>query len=294
MVRVIPISGEDTSQEKRPDDQQPAQTLPPPGPPVPDQPPSCTQGKCDHNKLSSLDYARFVVEIITLLVLYYYTRITGQALDAAREANRLTGVANSLTVENVRLDQRPWVALGPINVPNKPVANSVLNIKAPVNNSGKSPALHTVIDAVLRPLILAAEDKRVPFVDMSVLSRCAQPKLQWSEDPGGGSILPGANNLTVGVWTPVLKENLVEKITEEGRTPYIKLEDGGWEDIWHTTAPPKDGGWIVRVFFVGCIDYFDEFHESHRTSFCLYYAMENRILFPNGGFTECEKGNEAD
>lgn len=112
--------------------QNPSQGLPPPVPPVPNQPPANDhQQQAGNKNCNRLDIARFIVEFITLAVLLWYTIITN---DLWREAND----ANRLNTENSRLDQRPWVFV--VEVPVRMETNQLTGFPMNIVNNGRTPA----------------------------------------------------------------------------------------------------------------------------------------------------------
>jgi hypothetical protein len=221
-----------------------------------------------------------------------------RATEAAIQSTKAARDTLTETKKSFRLDQRPWVGLDQIDIPDKPTAGSAFRIKVSLRNSGKSPALRSDGEGTLYPVVIMEGDERVPLVDMTFSPKCANPKLQWDQNPSGGLILPEAKGISLSLSTPILEEKVVEKIMNERRISYLErkeLDNERSGALIFMSAPPEYRGdldrmWAVRIFFAGCIDYFDQFHEPHRTYFCLYYSPS----LPNAGFSPCKKGNEAD
>lgn len=263
------------------------QSLPPPVPPVPNQPPSNDHqpqgGNENHN---SLNIARFIVEILTLLVLLWYTIITNGLWRVADQANRLN-------IENARLDQRAWVGLGPINILNKMTTSEPFRINARVGNSGNSPALNFLAFSKLAPLRTADGDERVPFLEQPDFAPCVGPNPQWRDGLRGTVMMPGAQVDSLDGFSDIPAGKFVGIVTAHTDQKGVPLPP---EDL--TVVPLAPGTpaytkiWQFRLYFVGCLNYFDIFHEAHRTSFCFRYVPSNTS--PIGTFGACANGNSAD
>jgi hypothetical protein len=123
------------------DNQNPSQSLPPPVPSEPNQPPANGyEARVSREKESCLEVTRFVVEIITLLVLSWYACTTQAQLNEARRANNTAYNALESVRENARLDQRAWV--GPVGFSkSKIIPGAEVKMGVVIRNYGKTPAL---------------------------------------------------------------------------------------------------------------------------------------------------------
>lgn len=209
-----------------------------------------------------------------------------------KEANARAREANQTAKDALTESERPWVGPGPIDILTKPTAGQPLTVRVTVVNSGKSPALHVLAQDVLKPIILPAGDLRVPFIGDPMIPECSEPKPQWKNDLGGTIVLPGSTNQSSDIKSPSLNQEIVDVITN--KIPTVFTTDEGLKDIPRMTSSPTVRGWVMGLYLVGCFDYFDEFHNAYRTSFCLFYEPSSVPAFPNGVFGSCPKGNSAD
>lgn len=168
------------------------------------------------------DRWRLGVEILALLVgilgfigLLLTLREARRATEAAIQSTKAARDTLTETKKSFRLDQRPWVGLDQIDIPDKPTAGSAFRIKVSLRNSGKSPALRSDGEGTLYPVVIMEGDERVPLVDMTFSPKCANPKLQWDQNPSGGLILPEAKGISLSLSTPILEEKVVEKIMNQ-------------------------------------------------------------------------------
>lgn len=180
---------------------------------------------------------------------------------------------------------RPWIALASITTdPIKPSLGKPVVVHVQIVNSGKSPAVHAVVYGVFKPWIGEFNDMSIPLTDDDDIRLCARPKPIWNKWRREGSqTLPGASNLSVDRESPPLDQKILDVLADKSANDFKIVMN-------------KDGTGLFErrqmgLFLVGCIDYFDQFHRSHRTSFCYRYRYlpdSSRPDFPN--FTECEFG----
>jgi hypothetical protein len=79
---------------------------------VPDQPPpNDHQQHADKENRNGLNIARFIVEILTLLVLLWYTIVTQGLWNEADRANTIAEDANKQTRDMARIADCPWVGI---------------------------------------------------------------------------------------------------------------------------------------------------------------------------------------
>jgi hypothetical protein len=133
-----PLEVSEGSQAEGDINQNPSQGLPPPSPAMPDQPPAnAHQQQTAHESRDGLSRARFIVEILTLGVLVWYTIITNGLWGEADQANRLN-------IKNSHLDQRAWVGVQEIHLPKVPTPREQLKFTIGIHNSGKTPGIRAV------------------------------------------------------------------------------------------------------------------------------------------------------
>jgi hypothetical protein len=102
------------------------------------------------------------------------------------------------SIENSRLDQRPWVTFGDFKLNKEPVAGEEISIAWELRNSGKTPALESSIYTVVR---IAAEAivKAVEKMGLSL-----NPTFVTKEVSRSVSIIaPGNSNTVTGITNPV-------------------------------------------------------------------------------------------
>jgi hypothetical protein len=218
------------------------------------------------------------LEFLTLVAVGIYAAITFWLAVTARQ--------------QLTYSERPWVGAGPIDIAAKPTAGQPLNVRITIFNSGKSPALHMLASEVLNPIILPAGDLRVPFLDDFHIADCVKRKTKWSDDLGGSIILPGATNQGLSLSSSILNQTIVDIITQ--KVPTISVQSEGLKSLPYLAAPEITHNWEVGLYLVGCFNYFDEFHEPHRSAFCYFYIPATSPAFPNGSFGSCPRGNNAD
>lgn len=222
------------------------------------------------------------VDAITVVALIITAAATGIAANMAKEAV-------DVALANSHLDKRAWVGLGPIDMLNQPAVGGVLKVRVRLENSGESPALYVRHVSHLAPLRMKQGDPRIPFVGSAELVACRGPKPQWNDELGGSLLLPQVQNASFDKDSSALPAVLVRATTDGGRIP---LSEQDMQDIPAIEEDPTVKDWVGSLFWVGCINYFDTFHEAHRTSFCLFYNRSDES--PNGKFSSCQKGNDGD
>jgi hypothetical protein len=128
----------------------------------------------------------------------------------------------------------------------------------------------------------------VPF--KSDLAQCQSAKPKWSDDLGGTIVLPNAANLSLDSESGILLDEEVDEILQPASTPSPSSQASAAPT---PLVPQMKAEGTLYIVFVGCIDYFDQFHVAHRTSFCLLYNPKG-FTSPNGNFVACQPGNGAD
>jgi hypothetical protein len=224
-----------------------------------------------------------VLGVVGFVILFFTLRATQQATDAARSSA-------DTAAATLKMDQRAWVGLRALDVLNKPTAGEALKIHAEVENSGKSPALHVIPAGLLAPVRTVPGETRVPFQDRNELAECRGPKPRWSDVVGGALLFPHTEKAGIDKTSPPLHAALVQAMTNGGQPAPVSEQD--LHDIPALEESPGTQNWMVNLYFVGCLNYFDVFHEAHRTSFCLFYTQTG--ISPNGQFAACPEGNDGD
>jgi hypothetical protein len=206
-------------------------------------------------------------------------------------ADRSVRVASDALIASTR----PWVGVKGIEPLGKMVPGKPFYVRVKFKNVGNSPGLDVGGNAYFSPVIKAREVKRVPLRDLSVLGLCMLPKPQWSERITGGFILPGEEYMWIDQPTADPMNEITIKLVKgrEEDEPVISPEE--WQQFrWTIGVGPKDlvKKKTVGLYLVGCINYFDEFKNSHRTNFCFRY--ERAIGKKDSSFSVCRDGNDAD
>jgi len=192
--------------------------------------------------------------------------------------------------EQMVYSERPWLGPGPIDITAKLTANKAMNVVITIMNSGKSPALHVFPKGILRPIVLPAGDSRVPFIKDPDIIDCSKSKLRWPDNLGGAMVLPGSPSQNFELNSPPLNQESIDILTDKTKT--ANVSDEALKDIPRAdTSTIGTTNWMLGLYLVGCFDYFDEFHQSHRTSFCYFYKLTSDLRFPNGNFGGCPSGN---
>lgn len=239
------------------------------------------------------DWIPIILNLIGILVVGTYTvyarrqwiashdilpKIQGQ-IDAAKHANDIAQQANSNTINLFASSERAWVGLGPIDVSQALAHDKPLKLRAQVLNSGKTPAIQVQPHYALSPWtqFFPGWMPNEPLRDVAPqLAPCYAPKPSWDSSLGGTIVLPGATNLSIDLQTSAAITNETVDAIQNFDTPDPKALE----------AIP------TYLLFAGCINYFDEFHNSHRTNFCEMWNPKGSG--PNGTFVSCLDGNSAD
>ncbi len=110
-------------------------------------------------------------------------------------------------------------------------------------------------------------------------SHCERPLQSW-KDAVGDTLLPGEGPDTLIMETHQLNDREVN---------FLNSGQPGTPDNPSPSSPTT-----MRLYFVGCIDYFDEFKGPHRTRFCYFFDPITSIAESRGSFRACFRGNSAD
>jgi hypothetical protein len=107
---------------------------------------------------------------------------------------------------------------------------------------------------------------------------CLGAKPIWTATHQGNLLLPKGDNTSI-VESHDISDKLSQAINIPLSLPIPKP--------WQTPDNIRQ-----NLFLVGCIDYFDEFGLSHRTTVCQFYAAPT-IASLSDPFAVCINGNEA-
>jgi hypothetical protein len=227
---------------------------------------------------------------------------SSRSADAAQESVATAKAALEIADRSVRVaidaliaSTRPWVGVKGIEPLGKMIPGKPFYVRVKFKNVGNSPGLDVGGNSYFSPVIKAREVKRVPLRDLSVLGLCMLPKPQWSERITGGFILPGEEYMWIDQPTAYPMNETTIKLVKgrEEDEPVISPEE--WQQFrWTIGVGPKDlvKKKTVGLYLVGCINYFDEFKNPHRTNFCFRY--ERAIGKKDSSFSMCRDGNDAD
>jgi hypothetical protein len=163
-----------------------------------------------------------------------------------------------------------------------------MKITVHLHNGGKSPALHVLPHLIFTPWISAKENFEVPTLKNTILQECDKPKPSWRDDLPGTVILPGVPASLDMVSYPIGTKTVKVVIGELD----FDITDETWKDFPRTTLPLVKP--TLRLYLVGCIDYFDQFETSHRTRICKYWLHGLGSRTFREGLVDCPKGNFAD
>jgi hypothetical protein len=208
------------------------------------------------------------IEVATLIVVTFYAAVTLY----------LAGVAH----DQLLYSERPWVALGQIAIIQQLSEGRPMVMNAPEQNGGKSPALYANAWALLLPQF-EASTRLQPFIP-AFPDRCSKPKPKWSTNLEGGIILPGIVE-SLRVTSQILPTWIINAVTKQGAVVPVPLPT----PLPQFFVMPKGADpHYLRMSLTGCIEYFDEFHKAHRTTFCEIYMPGSEATGP------CAVGNYAD
>ncbi len=243
---------------------------------------------------------------------YYWQeqrRLAEKLNDLTRTLNWITGVASGVGVvglifiactlietrrqtdtaeRSLALSQRPWVGFGKITPRDKLTPEVPLEILVEIKNAGDSPGLRVSLHYIFSPWRRTKEDKRLPFRNDLRMAPCVGPEPRQTESAGGALILPTSNgSYTASYISGALSETVI-KILESEKGQDINAPVKDLDVIPRADDQPR-GQETVGLYFVGCLNYFDELRVAHRTTFCYSYQPAP----PNGIFVACEEGNDA-
>jgi hypothetical protein len=211
------------------------------------------------------------------------------AREALNKTELRTKEATQFSRDTISREQRPWVSTGPIRIYNKPTEDQPIRIRIQFLNGGRSPAVYLLHYTVFKPWILPSGDLNVPLISDSAITQCSKPKPKWGPDLGGAIMQPGDTNTYIERQSPVLNKDIVNVIMKK-EPGYEKST--GLRGIPQSPASAKAEKLTLGLYLVGCIDYFDQFRNAHRTAFCYHYDPFGTP--PNGDFANCARGNFAD
>lgn len=212
------------------------------------------------------------------------------AKNAVGRADARAKEANQIARDTLASSERAWVGTGPIDILAKPAEGQPLTIRVGILNGGKSPAVHVQVTALLNGWVYPKDDQRVPFI--KELPQCRRDKPKWDDTTGGSSVLPGVTNMNLDLKSPALNKTQLDLLLNPTHTIFGGEWSIAMKDVPRASASPDTQSWSFGVFFVGCVNYFDEFHNARRSSFCQFYGLSDYA--PNGAFYACPKGNAAD
>lgn len=206
---------------------------------------------------------------------------------------------NEVMRETFRMDKRAWVGV----IGTKPLGEMIpgepFRVRIRFKNVGNSPGLYVETQAYFSPVIGVREVmKKVPFMDYSMLPLCIRPKPQWDERVNGIFVMPGKEHVWIDQPTTYPMNETTIKLVKgkEYDDPVVSPEEFEQFPIRMRIEPNDLGDSSKRkkvgLYLVGCINYFDEFKVSHRTTFCLRY--EHALEEKDRVFSMCEYGNDAD
>jgi hypothetical protein len=219
------------------------------------------------------------------------------ARQAVKDANQRAKDANQIARDDLTSTERPWVSVAKVAIAKYFAHEQPMQVTVLFQNSGKSPALHETAQGILKPYIIYEGGQELTKRD---LPECWEPKPEWNDNGPGAFIVPG-NVLTTlrPISSPVLSDPAIKSFDS---VPGQPLKDFGAVPEYSEElikAPPQElklvdvpGKSGFALYFVGCIDYFDEFHGAHRTRFCNWYVGTGSPS--QGQFGTCSFGNSAD
>jgi hypothetical protein len=195
----------------------------------------------------------------------------------------------SVMITTNQISERPWVSVGLIHILNKPVENQPLKILLEILNVGKSPGINLTRHLVFKFWISDKNDRSIPLAQEETISICNKPKPKWRDDSRGSIIMPGTDFVKVEMESPVLHKDIIDVMFRGKKDVPGEILN----TIPHGVIPKDSRNWNLSLNLVGCINYFDQFRNSHRTSFCYFYSLPRDFLLI-GSFITCSTGNFAD
>ncbi len=213
------------------------------------------------------------VEIATFFVVLGYTVVAYHQWGVMIKTNQIS--------------ERPWVDVAPVLILNKPVENQPLKIVLEILNVVKSPGINMTNHLVFKFWISDKNDRSIPLAQEETISICNKPKPKWRDDSRGSIIMPGSDFVKVEMESPVLHKDFIDVMFKRKK----EVPGEMFKTIPHGVI--KDSSDLnFSLNLVGCIDYFDQFRNSHRTSLCYFYSLPSEFLI--GSFITCSTGNFAD
>lgn len=182
--------------------------------------------------------------------------------------------------------ERPWAGIGNVVVIDKTIPNKPIKISAPIINGGKSPAIYMTISQTFKLWATTRTDGSLPL--HTEISTCTKPLPKWKDDLNGTVLIPGVVQYIEGTSPPI---SPVMFNFWSNKKPFDDPAEAGEEVVFGIKPKPSEP-WMIGLFFVGCLNYFDQQHRPHRTSWCYYYDPSRAVLY--GSFILCDKGNSAD
>jgi hypothetical protein len=223
-----------------------------------------------------LELAIFLATTSYVFVAYFQLKDLGKTLT---ETKSLADTADKQLIYS----ERPWLGIGIPNTTQNLAHGQPMKVDTPFENSGKSPALHVSVHVVFSTYQMFVDvPLEIPF--RNELPECYRPKPEWNDDLGGEIVLPGSLGMMMHLISPIVNDDDLPQFAPATPTP---SPSATVTPITSPTPIPQLGH--VRLFFVGCADYFDEFHIAHRTSFCEFY-----VPGPPSLFAFCPQGNSSD
>jgi hypothetical protein len=227
--------------------------------------------------LNDLQKPRFYLEVAALLVVVAYTTFAGYQSCKMREANGLTRT-------QFQSSERPWLGVGGVTTVHDLQYGSSMVASLPMMNTGRTPALYTISSAVLFPqFIVGTDSKQLP---MPLPEACLKPVRQWSDTLEGQIVIPGGTAYLT-LTSEILPNWAVDAALAipQNRKPLATPLPTPLPQFLLT--PPTAKMESLGMVAVGCSEYFDIWHNPHRTVFCTSF---NPIL---RAFGPCDVGNSA-
>jgi hypothetical protein len=224
--------------------------------PPPESPPEERQR--EKQKKNLIKWAALFANILTLVAVAWYTLLTQKQL-------RVSSHSLQTTQEHFRIDERAWVGLEPVKpilrVPRSGKFGAGFDYEIYLRNTGKSVARCVEIRVPRQ-----ASQSSITMGDNAVTIDNTQNKFLLGEFKGSGDI-------------PIIMS--APKALAPGQITTIPLSLFGQEPQIFT----KDE-WVS--YFVGRVDYADEFGVQHWVKFCFFVAD------PKGNLWYCKYGNDED
>jgi hypothetical protein len=209
------------------------------------------------------EYKKFVVEIITAILLFCYTTIAfWQGCSARDSADAAIKAANG-AAESERLDKRAWISTQSMSI-------KITDYKTPIAaqaviiNSGKTFAFNARVDY---SLLFSHDEKNIS---------------EWAIRPSR----PEPSTIaSVGTIPPNLPRILFVFPSESELSQFSSHDTKQGRDLLLSSLKEKK----MFIYLFGRISYEDIFHVSHYTNFCGEYNPDT-----GAGFDACPTYNDAD